>query len=128
MEGSCNLETLVLKLLACAVQYLYYIRYTIHIVPHIHKGSAHQETREGWPLVLLKLRHLGAHRVQMKGVLPWLVCWACRADTRDFLCLGCSSRPAVQNMFFPTRIIFAPIARQAGQAAVLGRLSLRECL
>jgi hypothetical protein len=34
------------------------------------------------PCWLLKLR--GTQRVQMKGVLPWLVCWACRAGTSDF--------------------------------------------
>ncbi len=48
---------------------------------------------------MLKLRRMGTHRVQIKGVLPWLVRWACRANTRDFLCLGCSSRPSTKYVF-----------------------------
>ncbi len=39
------------------------------------------ETREGWPL---KLRQMGTQRVQMKGVLPWLVHWVLRVNKRDF--------------------------------------------
>ncbi len=36
----------------------------------------------------------------MKGVLPWLVRWACHAGTRDFLsCVGCSSRPSTKYFF-----------------------------
>jgi hypothetical protein len=36
----------------------------------------------------------------MKGVLPWLVRWACRASTRNFLsCLGCSIRPSSKYVF-----------------------------
>jgi hypothetical protein len=68
----------------------------------------------------------------MKGVLSWLVRWACRAATRDF----CSSLAAlvglVQNILFFLTVhylnSFVPIAQQAGQAAVLGRLSLSVCL
>jgi hypothetical protein len=42
----------------------------------------------------------------MKGVLPWLVRWACRASTRDFCpCLGCSSRPSTIYLF-PHRTLF----------------------
>ncbi len=74
---------------------------------------------------------MGAQRGQMKGVLSWFVRWACRAGTRDF----CSSLAAlvglVQNIFFLTvhyLISFVPIAQQAEQAAVLGRLSLSVCL
>ncbi len=67
----------------------------------------------GDPCWLLKLRWMGIQRVHMKGDLPWLVRWACRAGTIDF---------------FPRRTVFFPIAHQAGQAAVLDRLSLRVCL
>ncbi len=58
---------------------------------------------------------MGTQRVQMKGVLPWLIRWACRLVE------------PVQNTFFLTVHYFnsfVPIAQQAGQAAVLGRLSL----
>jgi hypothetical protein len=49
---------------------------------------------------------------------------------RHLFCLGCYSRP-VQNIIFLTADYFnsfVPIAQQAGQAAVLGRLSLSVCL
>jgi hypothetical protein len=55
---------------------------------------------------------MDTQRAQMKGVLPWLVSWACRAGIRDF----CSTLAA----------LVAPV--QAGQAAVLGRLSFSKCL
>jgi hypothetical protein len=104
MEGSCNLETLDLKLPACAVQYLYYcnyIRYT-YSTTYTQRFSPCRVTREGWPLLLLNLRQMGAHRVQIKAVLHWLVRWACRAGTRDF----CSALAALvgpaQNIFFLT--------------------------
>ncbi len=46
---------------------------------------ASRETRErGGPGWLLKLKWMGTERVQMKGVLPWLVCWGFRAGTRHF--------------------------------------------
>jgi hypothetical protein len=65
----------------------------------------------------------------MKGVLPWLVHWACRAGTRDF-CSVFSSRPRTKYFFLAVRYFhyFFPIAQQAGQAAMLGRLSLSVCL
>jgi hypothetical protein len=44
------------------------------------------------------------------------------------LLFGCSSRPPVQNIFFLALCTFVPIAQQAGQAAVQGRLSLTVCL
>jgi hypothetical protein len=66
--------------------------------------------------------------VHIKGVLSWLNLWACRAGTGDFCsaCLGCSSLPSTKNFFLTIHYFnaFVPIAQQAGQAAVLGRLSL----
>ncbi len=63
----------------------------------------------------------------MIGVLPWLVHCACRAGTREF----CSDLAALvspaQNIFFLAIQFFnsfVPIAQQAEQVAVLGRLSL----
>jgi hypothetical protein len=52
--------------------------------------AAQREAREGWSLLTVETE---ANRgVQMKGFLPWLVCWARRAGTKDFLFrLGCSS-------------------------------------
>ncbi len=78
----------------------------------------------GGPCWQLKLRWMGTQRVQMKGVLPWLVRWACRAGPRDLV-------SSVQNVFCLTVHFFnpfVPIVQQAGQAAVLGHLSLRMCL
>jgi hypothetical protein len=67
----------------------------------------------------------------MKGVLSWLERWACRAGTRDFwFCFGCSSRPS-KKYNFPNLYYFNaffPIAQQAGQATVMGRLSFSVCL
>jgi hypothetical protein len=60
-----------------------------------------------------------------------MIRWACCAGTRDF----CSPLAAVvgpiQNYIFLIVLCsnsFVPIAQQAGQAAVLGRLSLCVCL
>ncbi len=68
--------------------------------------------------------------MQIKRSLPWLV-WACRAGTRDF----CSALAAlvgpvpVQNIFSsPSNFSFVPITQLAGQAAVLGHLSLNMSL
>jgi hypothetical protein len=65
---------------------------------------------------------MGTRTVQMKGVLPWLVRWACSA-------LAALLVP--KKMFFSSpytiSIFFVPIAQQARQAVVLGRLSPRMC-
>ncbi len=64
----------------------------------------------------------------MKVVLSWLVCWACRASTKDFCSALAALVGPVQNIF-PYRTLFqfffVPIAQQVGQAALLGRLSRR---
>jgi hypothetical protein len=70
---------------------------------------------------------MGTQRGQMKGVLSWLVHWACHAGTRDFYSALAALVGPVQNNFSLTVhyfYSFVPIAQQAGQAAVLGRLSL----
>jgi hypothetical protein len=63
----------------------------------------------------------------MKGVLPWLVRWARRADTGDFYpALAALVSPA-QNIIFLTVYYFnlcVLIAQEPGQAVVQGRLSL----
>ncbi len=55
---------------------------------------------------LLKLRWMGTQSVQMKGVLPWLVCWARRAGTWDFFSPLEALVSPVQNSFFPHRTLF----------------------
>ncbi len=54
---------------------------------------------------------------------------SCR-HKRFFFCLGCSSRPSTKYFFLNVHYFnsFVPLAQQAGQAAVLGRLSLSVCL
>jgi hypothetical protein len=65
----------------------------------------------------------------MKWVLPWLVRWACRAGIRDFCPALAALVSPIQNIFTVHYFnSFVPIAQQAGQAAVLGRLSLSLCL
>jgi hypothetical protein len=67
----------------------------------------------------------------MKRVLSWLILWACRAGTRDFCTALAGLVSPVKNIFYhPVHYFnaFVPIARQAGQAAVLGRRSLNMFL
>jgi hypothetical protein len=59
----------------------------------------------------------------MKGVLPWLVCWAFR-DYKRF----CSALASLVGSVLQYFIAFVPIAQQSGQAALLGRLSPSMCL
>ncbi len=89
---------------------------------HVERGGA------CW---LFQLRWMGTKRVKMKGVLPWLVSWACRAGTWYFWSALAALVGPVQNIFFfPLHYFnsFVPIAHQAGHAAVPGRLSLSMCL
>jgi hypothetical protein len=67
---------------------------------------------------------MGTQRVQMEGVLPWVVLWALQAGTRDFY-------PAVPALVGPVRNIFSSpytISKHAGQAVVQGRASFNVCL
>jgi hypothetical protein len=78
-----------------------------------------RETREGWPLLTVE--------TEANGDSPWLVCWACHAGTRDFCSALAALVGPIQNIFFlPVHYFnsFVPMPQQAGQAAVLGRLSL----
>jgi hypothetical protein len=73
---------------------------------------------------------MGTQRVQMKGVLPWLVRWARRVGTRDFYPALAALVSPVQNFIFFTVNYFnlcVLIAQQPGQAVVQGRLSLNVC-
>ncbi len=65
-----------------------------------------RETREGWHLLTVETEVNGDSRIQMKGVLPWLVCWACCAGTRDFCAaLAALVRPSIKY-FYPHRTLF----------------------
>jgi hypothetical protein len=79
----------------------------------------------------LKLRQMGLKEYIWKGSFRGWVCWARRASIRDFgLSLAAQVGP-VQNIFFLTVHYFTSfvhIAQQAGQVAVLRRLSLNKCL
>jgi hypothetical protein len=72
-----------------------------------------RETREGWPLQTVETEAYGDSRSTMKEVLPWLVCWACRAGRRDFWLL----QSAQYKIFFFLTVhyfnSFVPIAQQA---------------
>jgi hypothetical protein len=73
---------------------------------------------------------MGTEGVQTKSVLPWLVRWAYRAWYKRFcpaLAAVCIQLSTKKN--FPRRSLqylnsLVPSAQQAGQAVVLGRLSL----
>ncbi len=62
-------------------------------------------------------------RVQMKGVIPWLVRWACHAGTRDFCPAPAALVGPVQNIFSLTIHYFTsfdPIAHHAGAGSHAG--------
>jgi hypothetical protein len=70
---------------------------------------------------------MGTQRVQMKGVLPWLVRWACRANTRHLCSALAPLLSPVQNIFSSPHtfsLYVSPDPQQPGQAVVLGRLFL----
>ncbi len=85
----------------------------------------------GGPSWLLKLKWMGTQRVQMKGdpSLVGSLGLSCRYK-RFLFCLGWSSRRSTTKFFLTVHYFYlsVPNAQQAGQAAVLGRLSLTMCL
>ncbi len=88
-------------------------------------------SREGWPLLTVETEVNGdSKRVQMKGVLSWLV--GLGAGTRFCSPFDALVGPIARYNFFLLTIhyfsSFVPIVQQARQAAVLGRLSLSMCL
>jgi hypothetical protein len=42
----------------------------------------------------------------MKGIRPWMVCWACRAGKRDFCTALAAGVGPVQKDFFPLHTLF----------------------
>ncbi len=92
-----------------------------------------RETREGWggPLLTIELRRMETHGVLMKkgSFLGWSVGLVLPLQ-KLLSCLGALVGP-VQNIFFLAVDYFnsfVPVAKQGGQAAVLGRMSLSMCL
>ncbi len=90
-----------------------------------------REIRVGWPLMTVEAEVNGDWKsTNERG--PSLVDslgLSCRYKSFLF-CLGCYSRPSTKY-FFPSVHCFnsfIPIVQQAGQAVVLGRLSLCMCL
>jgi hypothetical protein len=81
--------------------------------------------RGGGPCSLLKLRGMGTQRVQMQGVLPWLVRWACRAGTRDFYSALAALVGPVQNIFSPPYTIPYTISMPLSQS--LRKLDRQPC-
>jgi hypothetical protein len=53
---------------------------------------------------------MGTQRGQMKGVLSWLVHWACRASARDFCSALAALVGPVQNIFPSPYIILIPLS------------------
>jgi hypothetical protein len=53
----------------------------------------------------------------MKGVLPWLVRWACHAGTRDFHSALASLVDPVQKIFFPHHTISIPLSPSLSKLA-----------
>ncbi len=64
----------------------------------------------------------------MKGIPSWLVRWARRAGTREFILPWLLRSAAKYKIFFSLTVHYfnlcVPIAQQPGQAVVQGRLSL----
>ncbi len=92
-----------------------------------------RETRERWPLLTVEteVNREDSRRKNERGhFLVGSLGLFCTYK-RFLFCLGCSSQPST-NYRFPSPYTFSiplsPIAQQAGQAAVLGRLSLCVCL
>ncbi len=85
-----------------------------------------ERLERGGPCWLLKLRWMGTQRVQMKGVLPWLVHLGLSCRYKRLLsCLGCSGQPSTKYFFlspYTISILCVPIAQQPGQAVVQGRM------
>ncbi len=66
----------------------------------VYRDQKAERLETGGPCWLLKLRWMGTQTAQMKGVLPWLFDWACRASTRDFCSALAALVGPVQNIFF----------------------------
>ncbi len=87
-----------------------------------------RETREEWPQLTVETEVNGdSKRVQIKGVLPWLACWACRAGTRDF-CPAFAVLVAQYKIFFPNRTLFPFICPHRSATWAGSRAGSPTCL
>ncbi len=86
-----------------------------------------KETREGWPLLTVETEVNGdSKRTNEKwSCLGWFVKLVSPVQN-SFVLPCCSSQPSILTVHYFNS--FVPIAQQAGQAAVLGRLSLGVCV
>jgi hypothetical protein len=71
---------------------------------------------------------MGTHEAQMKGVLPWLARWACRADTRYFCPALAALVSPVPNIFFLTATQFHFIWSHRPATWAIGHAVLPGCL
>ncbi len=65
------------------------------------KGSClyTRDTREGWPLLTVETEvNVGSKSTNE----PWLICWACRASTRDFCSASAALVGLIQNIYLLT--------------------------
>ncbi len=82
-----------------------------------------ERLERGIPADCWKPRWMETQRVQMKGVLSWLVRWACRAGTRDFCSALAALVGPVQNIFSPPYTISIPLSPYASP----GKLGRQPC-
>ncbi len=91
----------------------------------LHAKGSIRETREGWPLLNVETEVNGDSKSTNKGVLPWLVRWACRASTRYI----CSASAALIGPVDTISMLLSPspskLGRQPCWVACLLVLSLR---
>jgi hypothetical protein len=89
-----------------------------------------ERLERGWPLLTVGTGNGDSKSTNGRG--PSLVGslgFSCRYK-RFLFCLGCSNRPRRKKFFFTVFYFnsFIPTSQQAGQAAMLVRLSLSMCL
>ncbi len=104
------------------------LQITTYMTPQLSSWVPYSERLErGDACWLLKLKQMGTRNIQMKGVLPWSVCWAHCAVTR-YVCQA--ALVSIKYIFLTVHYFnkFVPIVQQAGQAVVPGCLSLNVCL
>ncbi len=95
------------------------ITYSVHVLV--------KKTREEGPLLTVATEvKMGTQRVQMKGVLPWLVCWARRAGTRDFYPALAALVSPIQNILFSSPYTISIYVSPSHSD--LGRPPLSECV
>ncbi len=94
--------------------------------------NENRETREGWPLLTVETEVNGGDaKSTNERCSPLVSSLGLSCRYKSFLiCLGCSCRPSTKYFFLNVHYFnsLVPITQQAGEAVVLGRLSLCMCL